>query len=100
MPALTDLLHLAFQYFRRRFRFAGLVSHQELVRDGVACRVEESGAAANMAPALEMQPARIGTDEEELLEILSAERSDVGRPHDMGLAGIGEFDLRPVFLAI
>ena len=54
----------------------------------------------NVPPALEHDAFRVGPNEEELLEILVLDRSDVGRAGDMRLAGVAEFEFGALFLAI
>src|SRR5690606_36971045 len=74
--------------------------HQELVTDGLAHRVEEPCAAMDMAPALEMDAARVAADEEVVAPFLVGEGGRIGGPRDMRLAAIGEFEFGQVLLAV
>ena len=79
---------------------AGRVGGEELVADGLAGGVEEAAAAVQVPPALEMHALGVRADEQEVAPFLVAERRGVGGPGDMGLAGIGEFELGQVLLAV
>ena len=79
---------------------ARLVGEQEAVGDGLAHRVEEAGAAVDVAPALEVVAARVGADEEEVAPFLVGQLRRVGGPRDVRLARVGELELRAVLVAV
>ena len=93
----------AFWFGRDRnvgLRLAGLVGHHEPVADRVAHGVEEARAAMDVPPALVDDPLGVRADEQEFFEILVGLAGEVWRTRDMRLAGVAEFELRPLFLAI
>src|SRR5690606_3118794 len=84
----------------RLLRQARLVGHQEPVAHRIAGRVEEASAAMDMAPPFIGEALLVVAKEEELSELLVADRGDIVRPRDMRLAGPAEFEFRAIFLAI
>src|SRR5690606_5420675 len=78
----------------------GLVGDEEPVGNGIARGIKEARAAMDVPPALEGDALVIGADEEIALEFLAGNLRDVLRPRDVRLAGMPEFELRPLFLAI
>ena len=54
----------------------------------------------DMAPALEDQALRVVAQEEIILERLVGDVGDIGRPGDMRIAAVAEFELGALFLAL
>src|SRR5690606_20753962 len=60
----------------------------------------ETPAAMDMAPPFIGEALLVVAKEEELRELLVADRGNIVRPRDMRLAGPAEFEFRAIFLAI
>ena len=67
-----------------------------MIGGGVAQRIEESAAAARVAPALGMHALDVVAHVQKIGPGLIVEVRGPGRPRDVRLAAVGEFDLGPL----
>src|SRR3546814_12112610 len=74
---------------------ADLVGGEEMIGPRVADRVEEAGAAVDMAPPLGMMALGIGAHIEKGVPVLVAQIRRLRWPIDMRLAAVAELQFRP-----